>query len=70
MHRYIFVNLLEEERTVADICIRCQLIAHLHKMDAFSFHPEVNRTLTSCEAAAEYDDIVRYFVLFFLIIVD
>ena len=70
MYRYIFFNFLKKERTVTDICIRCQQITHFHEMDALSFHAEMDRTFAACEAASEYNDVVCHFILFFIIIVD
>ena len=54
---------------MADIGVRRQLVAHLHKVHALTLHAQVDRAFTAGESAAEDDHVVRHLVFLFVVVI-
>lgn len=54
---------------MTDIGIRCQSRAHFDEFHFFAFLAEVDGTFAACQAAAEDDDVIPDFGLFFIVLV-
>ena len=70
MHGNVFGNLRQQQRTMSYISVRRQFITHLHQMNLFSFHAQMDGTFASGQSASEYHYLIRHFVFLQIIVVD